>query len=208
MDLTKGDMLIFSGEGDVGTWERYEGARTPSAIRSRLTRERADGDRLASVWVETRPGVYGKLGTGLDDILDERAVPASAIRVNPAAQLRAGKPNPSSAANGARGGRPSNAERAERVAYWAEMEKRGHDNAVKRTPVNVETFGRDNVRALLVGHDVVSCEQSYLAPADASRAERGLETGTITLTRTWYEIDGKRVDMLRVPDIQTVLRIK
>ena len=37
---------------------------------------------------------------------DGREIPASAIRVNPAAQLAAGHRRPTSAANGAKGGRP------------------------------------------------------------------------------------------------------
>lgn len=106
MDLTKGGMLIMSGEGETGTIERYEGARTAQAIRSRLSRERGHGDRWARVWIETRPGIYGKLSKGLDEIEDEREIPASAIRVNPAAQLAAGHRRPTSAANGAKGGRP------------------------------------------------------------------------------------------------------
>jgi hypothetical protein len=107
MDLTKGDVIVMSGEGlGPGMIERYFGARTDKAIRSKLSRERAGGDRWAEVWIETRPGVYGKLGHDLDEIADEREIPASAIQENPAAKLRAGKTNPSSAANGAKGGRP------------------------------------------------------------------------------------------------------
>lgn len=115
MDLTKGDMLIFSGEGDAGTWERYEGKREAKAIRSRLSRERCGGDRWADAWIELPgledagyPGVkvYGKLGRDLDEIVAQRAVPAGEIQINPAAMLRAGKPNPASAKNGANGGRP------------------------------------------------------------------------------------------------------
>lgn len=114
MDLTKGDMLIMSGEGTgAGTIERYYGARTERAIRSRLSRERCHGDRWAEAWIEepehddgSGNTVYGKLGKGLDEIVDMRSIPASVIRDNPAAQLRAGKPNPKSAANGAKGGRP------------------------------------------------------------------------------------------------------
>ena len=118
MDLTKGDMLIISGEGDgPGTIERYEGKRDAAAIRRRLSRERAGGDRWADAWIEL-PGVvdvvwgaavphavYGKLGRSLSDVVDQRAIELSAIHINPAAQLRAGKPNPASATNGAKGGR-------------------------------------------------------------------------------------------------------
>ena len=120
MDLTKGDMLIMSGEGTgAGTIERYYGARTERAIRSRLSRERCHGDRWAEVWIELEGTidkgwaeagmdhkVYGQLGRDLDEIGDMRTIAPTAIRDNPAAQLRAGKPNPASAVNGAKGGRP------------------------------------------------------------------------------------------------------
>ena len=118
MDLARGDMLIFSGEGDNGTWERYEGKRTPAAIRNRLSRERAGGDRWADAWIElagvqdsTRNGndrarVYGKLGRDLNSIGGERSIDEASIRVNPAAQLAAGHKRAASAANGAKGGAP------------------------------------------------------------------------------------------------------
>ena len=38
---------ILSGEGEDGTLEDYNGARTVSAIKSRLSRERRNGDRWA-----------------------------------------------------------------------------------------------------------------------------------------------------------------
>jgi hypothetical protein len=116
MDLTTGDVLIISGEGEgSGAVERYYGKRDEAAIRRKLSRERASGDRWADAWIELDgledvgyPGerVYGKLGRDLDEIVDRRAVLASMIQNNPAAILRAGKANPASAANGARGGRP------------------------------------------------------------------------------------------------------
>ncbi len=49
MDFSKGDMLIQSGEGDVGTFARYYGLRTRRAIKARLTKERVHGDR----WVHS-----------------------------------------------------------------------------------------------------------------------------------------------------------
>jgi hypothetical protein len=117
MDLSKGDMLIFSGEGDDGAWERYYGKRDKAAIRRKLSRERCGGDRWASAWIELEgledagyPGekVYGELGVDLDEIPRQRAVPAAIIRENPAAMLRAGKSNPAAAENGKLGGRPKN----------------------------------------------------------------------------------------------------
>jgi hypothetical protein len=53
------------------------------------------------------PDTYAKLGPDMEPTGEMRTIPASAIRINPAAQLRAGKPNPASAANGAKGGRPA-----------------------------------------------------------------------------------------------------
>ena len=41
------EIEILSGEGENGTREDYEGPRTISAIRSRLTKERVGGDRWA-----------------------------------------------------------------------------------------------------------------------------------------------------------------
>lgn len=111
MDLTNSTILILSGEGTTGTWERYEGARTPKAIRSRLSRERCHGDRWASVWIEAGDGPwYVELDRTCRGLTGRtREVPDEAIRHNPAAILRAGKPNPASAENGKRGGRPRNA---------------------------------------------------------------------------------------------------
>lgn len=40
-------IYIVSGEGEVGTRERYHGKRTMRALRMRLTRERCGGDRFA-----------------------------------------------------------------------------------------------------------------------------------------------------------------
>jgi hypothetical protein len=106
MDTDK-TILIISGEGTgSGTIERYEGARTAKAIRSRLSRERAKGDRWAAAWVQVDGDLYDKLGTDLEPTGQLREIPASAIRLNPAAMLRAGKSNPASAANGLKGGRP------------------------------------------------------------------------------------------------------
>lgn len=114
LDLTTGSMLIISGEGTgAGIIERYEGARTARAISSRLSRERAHGDRWAEVWIEEperAPDTYGKLGRGLDEIVDERTIPASSISDNPAGRLAAMKRGKSDASreNGKKGGRPKN----------------------------------------------------------------------------------------------------
>ena len=50
--LEKNDILIISGEGSgPGVEEQYEGARTVRAIKARLTKERAGGDRWAKALV-------------------------------------------------------------------------------------------------------------------------------------------------------------
>lgn len=41
------EIEILSGEGEEGTREDYEGARTVKAVRARLTSERCGGDRWA-----------------------------------------------------------------------------------------------------------------------------------------------------------------
>jgi len=46
------DLIILSGEGNVGVSEQYTGKRTVRAIMSRLTRERCGGDRWARVDTE------------------------------------------------------------------------------------------------------------------------------------------------------------
>lgn len=41
------EIEIISGEGEDGTREDYEGARTARAIKARLAKERCNGDRWA-----------------------------------------------------------------------------------------------------------------------------------------------------------------
>lgn len=41
------EIRIVSGEGEIGTAVRYDGKRTIRALKSRLTRERRNGDRWA-----------------------------------------------------------------------------------------------------------------------------------------------------------------
>jgi len=43
--------IIFSGEGEYGTFERHTGKPTLTAIKRRLAKERCNGDRWASVWL-------------------------------------------------------------------------------------------------------------------------------------------------------------
>lgn len=49
-------VLLSSGEGDLGTIEEYRGAPTLRAIKGRLTRERAGGDRWARLSKGTGDG--------------------------------------------------------------------------------------------------------------------------------------------------------
>lgn len=112
------DIIIHSGEGEVGTYERYYGERSKKALRARLSRERCHGDRWAHAWMadgtterDPAAGVsqwptYWKLGDDLEQTSEARSINPASILKNPAAMLRAGKPNPKSAENGAKGGRP------------------------------------------------------------------------------------------------------
>jgi hypothetical protein len=75
------DILIFSGEGETGTWERYTGKRTVRAVRTRLTKERCGGDRWASVWLsrgynqaESGYPIYDCLDLDREEIVDTRDV--------------------------------------------------------------------------------------------------------------------------------------
>ncbi len=123
MDLSKGDMLIFAGEGTRGTWTRYYGLRTRRAILARLTRERAHGDRWASAWIEaplyqdTDGTVYAELDAEFS-CTDIRCIRPDEIRTDPASEAaralgraKAGsrKAQTASRVNGAKGGRPKRA---------------------------------------------------------------------------------------------------
>lgn len=95
-----------------------------------------------------------------------------------------------SAANGAKGGAPTKAERAERIARYDALAEAGRKAPVERTPADLRTYSAV-VRDLLAGHQVILCVQRYLAPADPDRAARGLETGLVQQERRWLEIDGR-----------------
>ena len=53
------EILIVSGEGDVGTSKTYNGKRTIRAIKMRLTKERCGGDRWAKVMVFMHSNDFG-----------------------------------------------------------------------------------------------------------------------------------------------------
>lgn len=46
-NLNAKEIIILSGEGERGTPEVYTGKRTTRALKSRLTKERCQGDRWA-----------------------------------------------------------------------------------------------------------------------------------------------------------------
>ena len=53
-------ILIQSGEGETGTVEVYSGKRTSRAIKTRLTKERACGDRWAKAWILSHDNADGQ----------------------------------------------------------------------------------------------------------------------------------------------------
>lgn len=53
------EIRIVSGEGEAGTSEIYNGARTIRAIKMRLTKERRGGDRWANVKVFSHSNDFG-----------------------------------------------------------------------------------------------------------------------------------------------------
>lgn len=67
IDLIKtNDIRIISGEGEIGTAEAYNGKRTMRAIKTRLTRERAGGDRWARAEVYSHSNEYGHVFVDLE----------------------------------------------------------------------------------------------------------------------------------------------
>ena len=119
---TMAKYLIFSGEGDRGTWEAYTGTESEKAFKSRLTKERAGGDRWASIWRKTdmedrRTGwpVYEKFDPDTGEVLDNRSIePDEELLVNIEAAILGRKGGKSrsrfkqaaSRENGKKGGRP------------------------------------------------------------------------------------------------------
>jgi len=73
-----GSIIIFTGEGEEGTWEKYTGKRTVRAIKARLTRERCGGDRWVSVWLlqgnDDDDTVYDCLDLDTGGIVDTRNI--------------------------------------------------------------------------------------------------------------------------------------
>lgn len=54
-------IVIFSGEGEVGTFVRYEGKKSVLAIKSRLTKERCGGDRWAKAFTFSHELQFGEM---------------------------------------------------------------------------------------------------------------------------------------------------
>lgn len=80
IDITTGDILIHSGEGEIGSYERYHGARTVPALKTRLAGERHHGDRWAHALIGDGAGVYSVLSDDLTEVVDQREVtPASIV---------------------------------------------------------------------------------------------------------------------------------
>lgn len=114
--------LIFSGEGDRGTWDPYTGTDSERALKSRLTKERAGGDRWASIWRKTdmedrRTGwpVYEQFDPDTGEVLDNRSIePDEELLVDMAAATLGRKggsakteaKQAASRENGKKGGRP------------------------------------------------------------------------------------------------------
>jgi hypothetical protein len=60
------EIRIISGEGEIGTVERYSGKHSERAIRLRLSRERCNGDRWAMAVQYSHENEHGKVGLDLE----------------------------------------------------------------------------------------------------------------------------------------------
>jgi len=64
--LNLNNTVILSGEGEIGTYEMYEGKKTMSAIKSRLQKERAGGDRWAKAFAYSHDSDTGPVYTDIE----------------------------------------------------------------------------------------------------------------------------------------------
>ena len=61
------EILIISGEGDFGDCEIYTGKRSERVLKSRLTRERCNGDRWASALLYAHETDTGHVGIDFEN---------------------------------------------------------------------------------------------------------------------------------------------
>ena len=60
------DIVIVSGEGELGRAEVYTGKRTSRAVKLRLTKERCHDDRWAKAIVYSHENEWGKVGINIE----------------------------------------------------------------------------------------------------------------------------------------------
>lgn len=72
--LRDNEIMILSGEGNAGTFRRFTGKRTTRAIRSRLARERCNGDRWAKAYVYLHESDSGNVYLNTEDVSDMRVI--------------------------------------------------------------------------------------------------------------------------------------
>jgi len=68
-------ILILSGEGTNGIFEEYTGSGTDRAIKSRLTKERQNGDRWAKAFILVDGYTYQDFESG-----ELKTIPEEVIR--------------------------------------------------------------------------------------------------------------------------------
>lgn len=56
---TNAQIIIVAGEGEQGTATEYTGKRTIRALKSRLTKERCNGDRWSRAKIYSHDNGYG-----------------------------------------------------------------------------------------------------------------------------------------------------
>lgn len=66
MQITDKQIRIVSGEGNEGVVENYFGKLTQRAIKSRLTKEKCNGDRWARAIQYSHDNDHGEVGINLE----------------------------------------------------------------------------------------------------------------------------------------------
>lgn len=64
--IAKNKIVIISGEGETGITEEYTGKRSIRAIKTRLTKERCNGDRWAKAIVFSHSSEYGNVHVNIE----------------------------------------------------------------------------------------------------------------------------------------------